>query len=441
MPIVNYTFQDAEGNGITSVVSFAIQAPPVEIGTVLVLEKVVTSTPASDGTGSITLAGGNYIVTIAANPESNFTIGVPSTGGPYRIEDITTDVTVTTPSTTYITKSTLTTKGDLISATAASTPSRLGVGTNGQVLSADSAEATGLKWAAAGTGTVTSVSVTTANGVSGTVATATTTPAISLTLGAITPTTVNAVTLSGASTPSLSVTGTTAVSGTNTGDNAANTSIAATKLDDFTAPDDNTDLNAGTTAHGLLVKATAPASGLLNVVGIGNTETAYTNKALFDTTNPAALGSAGPGTQLVAARRDHIHAMPTAADVGASATSHYHTESIIVAAGDETTAITAGTAKVSFRMPYAFTLTAVRASLVTAQTSGNIFTVDIHEAGTTILSVKLTVDNGELTSTTAATAPTISDAALADDALITVDVDQIGDSTAKGLKITLIGHQ
>ncbi len=40
-------------------------------------------------------------------------------------------------------------------------------------------------------GTVTSVSVTTANGVSGSVATATTTPAITLTLGAITPTTVN----------------------------------------------------------------------------------------------------------------------------------------------------------------------------------------------------------------------------------------------------------
>lgn len=42
-----------------------------------------------------------------------------------------------------------------------------------------------------GMGTVTSVSVVTANGVSGSVATATTTPAITLTLGAITPTTVN----------------------------------------------------------------------------------------------------------------------------------------------------------------------------------------------------------------------------------------------------------
>jgi len=48
-----------------------------------------------------------------------------------------------------------------------------------------------------GSGTVTSVSVTTANGVSGSVATATTTPAITLTLGAITPTSVNGITLSG----------------------------------------------------------------------------------------------------------------------------------------------------------------------------------------------------------------------------------------------------
>ncbi len=37
-------------------------------------------------------------------------------------------------------------KGDLIAATAADTPARLAVGTNGQVLTADSAEATGLKW-------------------------------------------------------------------------------------------------------------------------------------------------------------------------------------------------------------------------------------------------------------------------------------------------------
>ena len=45
-------------------------------------------------------------------------------------------------------KSTLTTKGDVYAATAASTVTRLGVGANGTVLTAASGQATGLEWAA-----------------------------------------------------------------------------------------------------------------------------------------------------------------------------------------------------------------------------------------------------------------------------------------------------
>jgi hypothetical protein len=111
----------------------------------------------------------------------------------------------------------------------------------------------------------------------------------------------------------------------------------------------------------------------------------------------------------------------------------------VISASDETTALTTGTAKVTFRMPYAMNVTAVRASLSTAQTSGNILTVDINEGGNSILSTKLTIDNTEKTSTTAATPAVISDSALADDAEITIDIDQIGDGTAAGLKVVLIG--
>ena len=115
------------------------------------------------------------------------------------------------------------------------------------------------------------------------------------------------------------------------------------------------------------------------------------------------------------------------------------TEYLTIACSDETTALTAGAAKITFRIPYAMTLTEVRANLNTAQTSGSVFTVDINENGSSILSTKLTIDNTEKTSTTASTPAVISDSSLADDAEITIDIDQVGDGTAKGLKVTLIG--
>ena len=115
------------------------------------------------------------------------------------------------------------------------------------------------------------------------------------------------------------------------------------------------------------------------------------------------------------------------------------TQSFVIACSDETTLLTTGT-KVTFRMPYAFTVSAVRASLTTVATGGTLVTVDINEAGTTILSTKITIDASESTSTTAATPPVISDTALADDAQMTIDIDAIGNTTAgKGLKVYIIG--
>ena len=100
-------------------------------------------------------------------------------------------------------------------------------------------------------------------------------------------------------------------------------------------------------------------------------------------------------------------------------------EVIAIACGDESTAHATGTAVVTFAMPYV----------------GSTMLVDINEAGTTILSTKLMIDASEKISATAATAAVISDTALADNALITIDIDQIGSSTAgAGLKVYLIGY-
>lgn len=115
---------------------------------------------------------------------------------------------------------------------------------------------------------------------------------------------------------------------------------------------------------------------------------------------------------------------------------------LIIACSDETTALTTGTAKVTFRMPYTMKLTEVRASLTGAGSTSGTTTVDINESGTTILSTKLTIDQGEKTSTTAATAAVISDSVLVDDAEITIDIDAVsGGANETGLKVYLIGYR
>jgi hypothetical protein len=67
-------------------------------------------------------------------------------------------------------------KGDLLAASADNTITRLGVGSNTYVLTADSTEATGIKWASPTVGTITAVT-----GTAPIVSSGGTTPAISVT--------------------------------------------------------------------------------------------------------------------------------------------------------------------------------------------------------------------------------------------------------------------
>ena len=108
------------------------------------------------------------------------------------------------------------------------------------------------------------------------------------------------------------------------------------------------------------------------------------------------------------------------------------------AASDETTALTTGT-KVTFHIPYAFTLTSAIGTLTTAQSAGSIFTFNIKKAGTTIFSTTPTIDNTETSTVTAATPAAISTTSFAADDVITITIDQVGTSGATGLKVWMLG--
>jgi len=89
-----------------------------------------------------------------ANPTTNYGFVMPSptdlvTDLPadFDVFGQAVDTQMLTNANAAIAKSIVDAKGDLIAATAADTVSRLAIGTNNQVLTADSAQATGMKWA------------------------------------------------------------------------------------------------------------------------------------------------------------------------------------------------------------------------------------------------------------------------------------------------------
>jgi hypothetical protein len=172
------------------------------------------------------------------------------------------------------------------------------------------------------------------------------------------------------------------------------------------------------TATGRALLTAVDAAAARTAIGAGTSSLAVSSAA------PAALAAtAAAGSSTDAARADHAHQRD--ADV------------IVIPVGDESTALTTGTNKVRFRLPFAATLLAVRANVNTAPT-GSTLIVDVNEAGTSVLGTKLSIDATETSSTTAASAATITDSNLADDAEVSIDIDQIGSTVAgAGLKVSL----
>jgi len=185
---------------------------------------------------------------------------------------------------TFIAKSIVDLKGDLIVAEADNDVGVLAAGANGTVLTADSGEAMGLKWAAAPGGGVATDAIWDAAG--------------DLAVG------------SGANTAAKLAKGTdaqvlTMVAGAVAWAAAAGGGAMATDpLWDAAG-----DLAVGTGANtGAKLALTVPgAANLMNVLGVVNGETTPVWKVLFNDTHPEPIGVATEGTGVVAARLNHVH--------------------------------------------------------------------------------------------------------------------------------------
>lgn len=143
------------------------------------------------------------------------------------------------------------------------------------------------------------------------------------------------------------------------------------------------------------------------------------------------------GTSTFASR---IMALQDADPVGRS--PRYRFNELALACSDRTTALTTATNVASARVKgagYAQFLASIRTSLEVANSSSGLVTVDANKNGSTMLPTKCSIDSGESTSITAAT-PAVIGAVnvreLADDDVVSADIDAAG-TGAKGLIVYL----
>lgn len=112
----------------------------------------------------------------------------------------------------------------------------------------------------------------------------------------------------------------------------------------------------------------------------------------------------------------------------------YAVRPLVAAATDTATATTVAG---DFRIPFTGTIKRVGCYVATAGTTGTM-TIDIHKAGTTIMTTnKITLDTTEKSSETAATAPALTTTAYTADDILTFDIDAIHTTAAKGLECWL----
>lgn len=190
----------------------------------------------------------------------------------------------------------------------------------------------------------------------------------------------------------------------------------------------------------LTVSGAASVAGNLTVSGasdIGGNETVHGDLTVsgavslpnfLSSSAPAALAAAAAaGTATNASRSDHVHQYPL--------------DEFTWKASDETTALTTGTAKITFTVVLPRLVTSVQANLTTANSASVVsgpLTIDINASGVSIFGTnKLVVSNGSTTSRNATTQPSFSATSFGANTVFTTDFDNVGSAaSATGLQIT-----
>ena len=228
--------------------------------------------------------------------------------------------------------------------------------------------------------------------------------------------------------------------------NTAKSTNVSTDLSEGTSTNTTVDVNSSDGTNATLVSASTSRAGLLTkakwdeiVANTSKTSNVTHTGQVTGATTLTLDKTAISGKGAVAMATDDRILIGDTSDSD-NLKKAYLVEVLQMALGDEANDLTAGTDKLTFNMPnYATTLLYVIVYVTTAPTDSSII-VDLHEGGTTVMTTnKAVIDATETSSETAGTGHTLTDTALAANAIMTWDIDQIGSTVAGvGLKGIII---
>jgi len=197
--------------------------------------------------------------------------------------------------------------------------------------------------------------------------------------------------------------------------------------------------------------ATFGGAGSTNIAGNTLIEIGDGSSAAGVRIGSAATGAlrlpsgADPDTDVTSPANGDVKYDSTDNDIRAYVNSAWRSllplEAIILPASAKDTDIAVETDVAYLDIPFNMEVTSIHATLLTAGT-GSTVNVDVNIAGSTVFSTPLTIDDGETTSRTAATAAVISNSTWTEGQRLTIDIDQIGSTVAgQELNVEIQGYR